>query len=48
MLLLAITQLDLTIKTPKRNHWHSYDVIIVNFQHISRLVLMFILLPLSR
>ena len=36
------------IKTPERRHWHRSDVFIVNFEHISHLVLMFQLLTLSR
>ena len=38
----------LTIKTPERRHWRSSGVFIVNFEHISHLVLVFLLLTLSR
>ena len=38
----------LTIKTPERRHWRSSDVFIVNFEHITHLVLVFLLLTLSR
>ena len=38
----------LTIKTPKRRHWHHSRVFIVNFEHISHLVLVLLLLTLSR
>ena len=31
--------LKLTIKTPERTHWRRYDIFIVNFEHISHLVL---------
>ena len=37
----------LAIKTPERRHWHRYGVFIVNLEHISRLVLVFLLLPLN-
>ena len=37
----------LTIKTPERPHLHCSDVFIVNFEHISHLVLVFLLLTLS-
>ena len=39
---------NLTIKTPKRRQWHCSGVFIVNFEHISHLVLLFLLLTLSR
>ena len=35
---------NLTIKTPERRHWHRSGVFIVNFEHISHLVLVFLLL----
>ena len=35
--------LKLTIKTPQRRHWRDYGVFIVNFEHISHLVLVFLL-----
>ena len=38
----------LTIKTPERHHWCCSGVFIVNFEHISHLVLMFLLLTLSK
>ena len=38
----------LTIKTPERRHWHRSAVFTVNFEHISHLVLVFILITLSR
>ena len=38
----------LTIKTPKRRYWRRFGVFIVNFKHISHLVLVFLLLILSR
>ena len=37
----------LTIKTPERRHWRRSGVFIVNFEHISHLVLVFILLTLG-
>ena len=38
----------LTIKTPERHHWCRSGVFIVNFEHISHLVLAFLWLTLSR
>ena len=38
----------LTIKTPERRQWRRSGVFIVNFEHISHLVLVFLLLTLSR
>ena len=38
----------LTIKTPERCYWRSSGVFIVNFEHISYLVLVFLLLTLSK
>ena len=38
----------LTIKKPERCHWCHSVVFIVNFEHISHLVLVFLLLPMSR
>ena len=35
--------LELTIKTPKRSQWCRSGVFIVNFEHISLLVLVFLL-----
>ena len=40
--------LKLTIKTPERRHWRHSGVFIVNFEHISHLVLVFLLLTLSK
>ena len=39
---------DLTIKTPERRYWRRSGVFIVNFEHISLLVLVFLLLILRR
>ena len=38
----------LTIKTPERCHWRHSGIFIVNFEHISHLYLVFLLLPLNR
>ena len=38
----------MTIKTPERRHWSRSGVFIVNFEHISLLVLVFLLLTLRR
>ena len=38
----------LTIKTPERRQWRCSGVFIVTFEHISHLVLVFLLLTLSR
>ena len=38
----------LTIKTLERHQWGRPDVFIVNFEHISHLVLVFLLLTLNR
>ena len=38
----------LTIKTPERRHWRLSSVFIVNFEHISHLVLVCLLLTLSK
>ena len=38
----------LTIKTPERRHWRRSVVFIVNFEHISYLVLVFLLLTLNK
>ena len=38
----------LTIKTPERRQWRCCGVFTVNFEHISQLVLVFLLLTLSR
>ena len=37
----------LTIKTPERRQWRRSFVFIVNFEHISHLVLVFLLLTLN-
>ena len=34
--------------TPERRHWRRSGVFIVNFKHVSHLVLVFLLLTLSR
>ena len=39
--------LKLTIKTPEQRHWRGSGVFIVSFDHISHLVLVFLLLTLS-
>ena len=38
----------LTIKTPERRHWRRSGIFIVNFEHISHLALVVLLLTLSR
>ena len=38
----------LTIKTLRRRHWRNSGVFIVNFEHVSHLVLVFLLSPVSR
>ena len=38
----------LTLKTPKQHHWRRSGFFIVNFEHNSHLVLVFLLLTLSR
>ena len=38
----------LTIKTPERRQWPCSGVLIVDFEHISHLLLVFLLLTLSR
>ena len=38
----------LIIKTPKRRHWRRSDVFIVNFENISHLLLVLLLLTLGR
>ena len=37
----------LTIKTLERRHWRRSSVFIANFEHVSRLVLVFLLLTLN-
>ena len=37
----------LTVYTPEQRYWHRSGVFIVNFEHISHLVLMFLLLTLN-
>ena len=37
-----------TMKTPERRHWRCSGVFIVNFEHISHFVLVFLLLTFSR
>ena len=38
----------LSIKEPERHHLHCYGVFIDNFEHISHLVLVFLLLTLNK
>ena len=38
----------LTIKTPERRQWHCSCVFIVNFEHISHIVLVFLFLTLNK
>ena len=38
----------LTLKIPEQCHWRRSDIFIANFEHISHLVLVFLLLTLSR
>ena len=38
----------LTINTPERRHWRRSGFFIVNFEHISHLVLVFLLLTLNK
>ena len=38
----------LTIKTPERHHWRCFGVFIVNFEQISRIVLVFLLFTLNK
>ena len=38
----------LAIKIPERRHWRRSDVFNVNFEHISQLVSVFLMLTLSR
>ena len=40
--------LKLTITTPERRQWRRPDIFIINFEHISNLLLVFLLLPLIR
>ena len=44
----VFTYSKLTIETPERRHWRRSGVFIVNFEHISHLVLVFLLLTLNR
>ena len=39
---------ELTMNTPERRHWRRSGVFIVNFEHISHLALVFLLLNLSK
>ena len=39
---------DLTIKTLERRHWRRSGVFIVNFEQISHIVLVFLLLILNK
>ena len=38
----------LTIKIPERRHWRRSGIFIINFEHISHLILVFLVLTLSR
>ena len=38
----------LTIKIPERRHWRRSGIFIANFEHISHLILEFLLLTLNR
>ena len=38
----------LTIKIPEQRHWRRSGILIVNFEYVSQLVLVFLLLTLSR
>ena len=38
----------LTMRIPEQRHWRPSAIFIVNFEHISHLVLVFLLLTLSR
>ena len=38
----------LTLKKPERRHWGRSGVFIVNFEHISHLILVFLLSTLSK
>ena len=40
--------LKLTIKTPERRYWRRSGVFVANFDHMSHLFLLFLLLTLSR
>ena len=37
----------LTIKVPERRHWRRSGIFIVSFEHVSHLVLVFLLLTLN-
>ena len=40
--------LKLTLKTPKRRHWHDFGVLLLTFLHLfSHLVLVFLLLTVN-
>ena len=38
---------ELTLKTPERRQWRRSGVFIANFEHMSRLILVFLLLSLK-
>ena len=38
---------ELTIKTPQKRQWRRSNVFIVNFEHISHFILVFLLLTLN-
>ena len=37
----------LTMKIPEWRHWRRFGIFIVNFEHISRLIVVFLLLSLN-
>ena len=47
-LTIKIETLELGVEYVERREWRRSGVFIVNFEHISRLVLLFLLLILSR
>ena len=48
LLIQPVKLLKVKNKEPKRRHWRRYGVFIVNFKHISHLVLVFLLLTRTR
>ena len=42
------TYIQLTIKTPERCQWRRSGIFIVNFEHISHIFLVFLLLTLKK
>ena len=45
---IRIAIVKLTIKTPDRRYWRPFGVFFVNFEHISHILLAFLLLTLNR